>query len=107
MVAFGLDSRQQGSTAEDGVEETRRALKNEGLPGHILEADVNNNVDVENVMQTVIKKFGLIDGLVNNAGIRPIGSILDTHEAIFDRVVEVNLRGQSLMCKAAIKLMKG
>ncbi|PPR60145.1 MAG: 3-alpha-(or 20-beta)-hydroxysteroid dehydrogenase [Alphaproteobacteria bacterium MarineAlpha4_Bin2] len=106
VVGFGLDSRQPGSSAEGGVEGTRRALADAGLTGEVLEADVSRTLDVERVMEHTLSCFGGIHGAVNNAAIRPTGSILETDEATFDRVVAVNLKGQFLLCKAAIAHMR-
>lgn len=46
--------------------------------------------------------FGGADILFNNAGIMPHGEFLDMDEGDWDRVLDVNLRGISLMCRAAL-----
>ncbi len=106
VLGFGLDSRQPGSAAEGGVEDTRRALADAGLAGEILQADVSRATDVERVMEHALSCFGRVHGVVNNAAIRPTGTILETDEAMFDRVIEVNLKGQFLLCKVAIAHMR-
>ena len=106
VVGFGLDGRQPGSAAEGGVEGTRRALADAGLSGEVLEADVSSAVDVDRVMEHALSTFGRVHGAVNNAAIRPTGTILDTDEDTFDRVIAVNLKGQFLVCKAAIAHMR-
>ena len=57
-------------------------------------------------MAHAVSTFGRVDAAVNNAAIRPTGTILETDEATFDRVIAVNLKGQFLVCKAAIAHMK-
>ena len=106
VVGFGLDSPQPGSAAAGGVEGTRRALTDAGLTGEAVEADVSRAADVERVMEHALSAFGRVHGAVNNAAIRPTGTILDTDEETFDRVVAVNLKGQFLLCKAAIAHMR-
>ena len=106
VVAFGLDGRQPGSAAEGGVEGTRQALAEAGLSGDVLEGDCSNAADVERAMAHAVSTFGRVDAAVNNAAIRPTGTILETDEATFDRVIAVNLKGQFLVCKAAIAHMK-
>ena len=106
VVGFGLDSPQPGSAAADGIDGTRRALADAGLAGEVLEADVSKTADVDRVMKHALAKFGRVHGVVNNAAIRPTGTILDTDEETFDRVVAVNLKGQFLLCKAAIAHMR-
>lgn len=56
-------------------------------------ADVTKPEDVRNMVDEVLKKFGKIDVLINNAGITADASFLKmTHEQ-FDRVIDVNLKG--------------
>ncbi|GAG90334.1 unnamed protein product, partial [marine sediment metagenome] len=52
--------------------------------------------------QYVVKKLGVIDILVNNAAISRIIPFLDTSEKLWDRIMEVNLKGAFLCCKAVI-----
>lgn len=106
VVAFGLDGRQPGSSAEDGVEATRAAISDAGLAGEVLEADVSRSADVARVVDYALAATGRIDALVNNAAIRPDGSILETDEATFDRVIAVNLKGMYLTARAVIPHMK-
>lgn len=46
------------------------------------------------VVEQVIERFGRIDVLVNNAGMSPLApSLLETSEALFDKIIDVNLKG--------------
>jgi NAD(P)-dependent dehydrogenase (short-subunit alcohol dehydrogenase family) len=53
-----------------------------------------------------VKEFGRLDCLFNNAGFNPIGTVVDTTEELWDRVLDTNLKGMFLMCKYAIPEMK-
>ena len=53
----------------------------------------------------MLEKFGRIDAVVNNAAIGPLGTVLDTDEALFDRIVAVNLKGPYLTSRAVIPHM--
>lgn len=105
VVAFGLDARQPGSAAENGIAGTRKELDDRGLNAELLEADVTSPADVERVAKHAIEKFGRVDGLVNNAAIHPGGTILQTAEDVWDRVLDVNLKGIFLMTKAVLPTM--
>ena len=45
--------------------------------------------------------------VVNNAAIGPLGTVLDTDEALFDRIMAVNLKGPYLTSRAVIPHMIG
>ena len=105
VVAFGLDTRQIGSTAENGSEGTQAALVAEGLTADILEADVSSAKDVQRVVDFTLEKYGRIDGLVNNAAIHPSGTLLTTDEDVWDKVLDVNLKGMFLCAKAVLPAM--
>ena len=52
------------------------------------------------------ERFGTVDILVNNAGLSPLyPSLLDVTEALFDKVIEVNLKGAFRLCAVIGKRM--
>ncbi len=61
-----------------------------------MNADVTVAADVQRVLDATLAKFGRVDALVNNAAIGPLGTILDTSEELWDRVIDVNLEGPRL-----------
>ncbi len=59
------------------------------LPLHVGQWDA-----IEPAVNSVIERFGKIDVLVNNAGIAPLApSLLEASESLFDKTIEVNLKG--------------
>jgi NAD(P)-dependent dehydrogenase (short-subunit alcohol dehydrogenase family) len=104
VIAFGLDAPQVSSTAR-GSETLRSALQERDLDADILEADVSKAADVQRVVEHAIANYGRIDALVNNAAIGPLGTVLDTSEELWDRIIEVNLKGTFLCCKAVLPHM--
>jgi NAD(P)-dependent dehydrogenase (short-subunit alcohol dehydrogenase family) len=105
VVAFGLDSRQMGSVAENGTSGTQAELEKRGLSADLLEADVSSAADTQRIAALTMEKHGRIDGLVNNAAIHPSGTVLETTEEVWDRVLDVNLKGMFLMTKAVLPHM--
>ncbi|HXP94923.1 MAG TPA: SDR family oxidoreductase [Candidatus Binatia bacterium] len=105
VVAFGLDARQHTSIAENGTALVRAEAEKEKLAVDALEADVSQAADVQRIVDFTREKHGRIDALVNNAAIGPLGTILDTSEELWDRVIEVNLKGYYLTCKAVLPHM--
>ena len=106
VVAMGLEQRQIGSEAAGGAAGTREALRRANLAADILEGDVSVAADVQRVIDFAVRQHGRLDVLVNNAAIHPRGTVLDTPEDVWDRVIDVNLKGMFLTCKAAIAQMK-
>lgn len=105
VVAFGLDARQPGSLAENGSEPLRSEARRLGLELDVLEADVSRMADVVRVVEFTVGKYGRVDALVNNAAIGPPGTILETSEELWDRILDVNLKGTFLCCKAVVPHM--
>ena len=68
-------------------------------------ADVSNPDQVSKAVAAAVERFGGLDILVNNAGIQTFGDAVTTSEEIWDRTMNVNLKGQWLMARAAIPEM--
>jgi NAD(P)-dependent dehydrogenase (short-subunit alcohol dehydrogenase family) len=67
--------------------------------------DLRNPKSITNCIQAVIKKFGGLDGLVNCGAIATGVGGLNMNEidvGTWDKVMEINVRGTWLMCKAAV-----
>ncbi|MFC0386070.1 SDR family NAD(P)-dependent oxidoreductase [Muricoccus vinaceus] len=105
VVAFGIEARQVSSTAENAIPALREELERRGLEAHVMEADVSQAGDVQRVMEAALERHGRIDALVNNAAIGPLGTVLDTEEALWDRIMAVNLRGPYLCARAVLPHM--
>jgi NAD(P)-dependent dehydrogenase (short-subunit alcohol dehydrogenase family) len=67
-----------------------------------LAADVADPAQVETMMDKAMQAFGGLDILFNNAAVLIFGSVPDTSFADWQRVMNVNLNGVFLCCKAAI-----
>jgi NAD(P)-dependent dehydrogenase (short-subunit alcohol dehydrogenase family) len=105
VVAFGLEALQVSSTAQKAIPGIREELAQRGLAAELMEADVSHSADVAKVIECALSRFGRIDAVVNNAAIGPLGTVLDTDEATFDRIIAVNLKGPYLTSRAAIPHM--
>jgi len=79
-----------------------KALTAHGRRGLYLEADVSNEESVNNAIGEVIREFGGVDVLVNNAGIVHEALVEDLDAKDWDRVLAVNLRGTFLCTRAVL-----
>lgn len=105
VVAFGLSQPQVSSTAQ-GIDGLVGELDKAGCKADILEADVSLAADIERAVQHTLQRYGAIHGLVNNAAIGPLGTVVDTPEELFTRIIDVNLKGTYLASRAVIPHMK-
>jgi NAD(P)-dependent dehydrogenase (short-subunit alcohol dehydrogenase family) len=72
-----------------------------------LGGDVSDAAAVANALAAIERRFGRLDALVNNAGIAVFAPLMETSDADWKRVLEVNLTGAFLCTKAAVPLMRG
>ena len=76
-----------------------------GVKCLMVKADVSNEEDVNNMVESVISEFGKIDVLVNNAGITKDTLLMRMSKEDFDKVIDINLKGTFLATKAVTKYM--
>jgi 3-oxoacyl-[acyl-carrier protein] reductase len=68
-----------------------------------IRADVSNEADVVRTYQEVLKQFGHLDVLVNNAGKGVFKPLIDMQRSEFDAVMATNLAGAMMMAREASK----
>ncbi|TLM80761.1 SDR family NAD(P)-dependent oxidoreductase [Pseudarthrobacter sp. NamE5] len=69
------------------------------------QTDVSDAAAIDGLVERAVSQYGRLDILVNNAGLVFSSSVLDTSEDDWDRLMDVNLRGQFLSCKRGIRQM--
>lgn len=84
--------------------ELYREISNNNSNCLLVKADVTNYNDVINMYHEVYNKYGRIDVLINNAG-KCDDLIQFMSEEKWNRIVDVNLTGTFLCCKAFMKMM--
>jgi len=66
-----------------------------------LRVDVTRKADTEQMVQATVAHFGRLDILVNNAGIGAVAPLLETDEATWDALMNVNAKGVLFCSQAA------
>lgn len=97
VINFGHD--------EEAARKMEREVQQTGGRARLRKADITRPEEVDRMFKEALDQFGHIDVLVNNAGV-----IRDTHmmlmsERDWDMVVDTNLKGTFLCCRAALRPM--
>jgi NAD(P)-dependent dehydrogenase (short-subunit alcohol dehydrogenase family) len=71
-----------------------------------IQCDVSSGVQVASAFDQIQKQLGDVDLLINNAGIQHYGTVTETPEAEWDRVMAINLKSAFLCSKSAIPMMQ-
>ena len=71
-----------------------------------LVLDVTSPTSVQQTVAACQTHFGGLDTLINSAGVIHFGSLAETTEADWDRVIDIDLKGVFLCCQAASPLLR-
>lgn len=90
------------SNLEEG-EKTLNEILSKGGTGILVKADVSHEEEVKALFNETISKFGRIDIVVSNAGLQKDSSFLEMTLEQWQKVIDVNLTGQFLVCREAAR----
>jgi NAD(P)-dependent dehydrogenase (short-subunit alcohol dehydrogenase family) len=88
----------------DSLDQARKSLPADKCLA--VKCDVSNGREVAAAFAEVKNRCGGVDVLVNNAGIQHYGTVVDTPEDEWDRVMGINLKGAYLCAQQAIPMMQ-
>lgn len=77
-----------------------------GVEALAVQGDVAKLIDATRLAQAAFERFKRLDILVCNAGIWEGAPVDEMPEALWDRAMEINLRGTWTICRAAVRIMK-
>jgi 3-oxoacyl-[acyl-carrier protein] reductase len=84
------------------------SIKSTGGNAQAVKADVSDPAAARSLFDAAEKEFGGADVVVNNAGIMTLATIAASDDAMFDRLIAVNLKGSfNMMREAATRLRRG
>ncbi len=90
---------------DENMKNTRNELQALGVKAKGYASDASNFEATENVVKEIVKDFGSIDALVNNAGITKDTLLMRMTEDQWDAVIKVNLKSVFNFTKAAQRIM--
>lgn len=91
------------SSSEDKAKKVLEEIQAEGGEGFIVHADVSKETDVINMFEETFKRYGTVDILVNNAGLQKDSVFHEMSVEEWNRVIAINLTGQFLCAREAVK----
>ena len=89
------------------LQDTATAIRNLGRTAHVIQMDVSNVASCRQGVAEAAAEFGGLDILVNNAGIEQVCASIDVDEALWDRIIDTNLKGAFFVAQAAARVMRG
>ncbi|MEL6252748.1 MAG: SDR family oxidoreductase [Bacteroidota bacterium] len=109
--AVALELAREGATVivnwvfnEEAADEVVAQIKEEGGKGMHIKADVSNEDEVISMFESLISSYGRLDILVNNAGLQRDAAFWEMSLQQWQKVIDVNLTGQFLCAREAVKL---
>lgn len=91
---------------DDEGQQVAAQIKNLGADSFFCHCDVTNDADIANLHDQVLKQWGGLDVIVNNAGVAAHGSIDDAPLADWQWIIDINLMGVARGCKQFASLFK-
>jgi dehydrogenase/reductase SDR family member 4 len=95
------------SRKQEAVDEVAKMLTSEGIETLAVEAHNGKIADLHNLVNITLEKYGRLDIIVNNAATNPAPPLTTaTEDGVFDKIMEVNLKGVFELCKKAYPELK-
>ncbi len=98
VVNFLRDER----AAQEAVEEAQKF----GAKALAIKADVSKLEEAEKLVEVSVENFGRLDFLICNAGVWEGAAVDEMTEELWDKVLNINLKGTWTLCRAAVPHMK-
>ena len=77
----------------DKLQALQEELATSGKKVLAVQCDVSDEENVKTACETVLKEFGKVDILLNNAGVATLGSVDKLETSEWDRAMDINMKG--------------
>jgi len=90
---------------DDELQRCVDELRGAGRQVLAIQCDVRDSAQVEAAVAQTVERFGRLDVAVSNAAVYPNTAVVDMDEAEWDLVMDTNLKGSFLVCRAVARQM--
>lgn len=94
------------SLSKSGAEKAAASIVKSGGAAIGIQCDVRNIASIKVALETINQRFGLIDVLVNSAGVLDMATISEMTVEHWDEVLSINTRGSFFMIQESIKYLE-
>jgi 3-oxoacyl-[acyl-carrier protein] reductase len=105
LARAGADVAINGSHASEALEATASEVRALGRKALAIAADVSSAEEVNRLVDGVVREWGRLDVLVNNAGVTRDGLVMRMSEEDWDTVLATDLKSAFLCSRAALRPM--
>ncbi|QGJ71471.1 Short-chain dehydrogenase/reductase SDR [Planctomycetales bacterium 10988] len=106
LAAAGAKVVVNYNSSPGGAEEVAQEIESNGGEAMVIQADVGKEDDVQKMFSQTIEKWGSVDILVANSGLQRDASFDELTLAQWEKVMNVNLTGQFLCAREAVREFK-
>lgn len=106
LARFGADVAICGRDLQR-LEPCRQAIEAVGQKAAAVQLDVRETETIVPAIDLASKQLGCIDLLINNAGVEEVRPSLEVDEALWDKIVDTNLKGAFFVAQAVAQRMQG
>ncbi|HEU4847235.1 MAG TPA: 3-oxoacyl-ACP reductase family protein [Rubrobacteraceae bacterium] len=105
LARQGADVAVHYAHSEKDAIETASEIERLGVGHALVQGDLSRVVECERVVDEAANSLGGLDVLVNNAGVTRALDFLDTDEATYDEMFDLNMKGYFFCARRAVPLM--
>lgn len=106
LAAHGVKVAISYRSDEAAADEVVRLCTEAGSAAVAVKGEISSVADAGGLVDGCVAKFGRLDFLICNAGIWEGAPVEEITEELWDRVIDVNLKGTWAVCKAAVPVLK-
>lgn len=95
------------SRKQEAVEQVAARFRAKGYHAHAVACNVGDPQQRRQLIEQTVATYGGVDILINNAAVNPVfGPVIQTDEAAFNKIIDINLKAPFELCKLVFPIMQ-